>query len=257
MKQKFTLKYFFAFISLLFLFQEIHDWAHFLVSKFLCGCTGIKNFDYWTICDSCDISSSLLFFVWIAGPLVTFIIVWLARNLMKRSNSLERRSVGFSMLFAASPFIYILASAQGGGDFALALKALFPGILETNHRLISLMALSISLILIVPPFLKSMKLVKDKKERLLIYPLFIILPPIIKYIGLDVGMTKLLKMELLDEDIFTGIPLLVIVWHIVLIIVLFFSYRSLPEFFQKEENEKPSRHHQHSRRRRRHQKPKE
>ena len=124
MKITFSLAFFVAFLSMLFLIQEVHDWAHVITANWLCGCFGTKTFDNWTFCDHCEVSGNVLVLVWLAGPIVNYSLVWLAWSLMRRRNSGGTRSVGFALLFAANPFPNVLAAFGGGGDIPTSFRML-------------------------------------------------------------------------------------------------------------------------------------
>ena len=92
MKIKFSISFFIAFLSLLFLVQELHDWTHVLTAFWLCGCFGTKAFDSWSLCDHCEVAGNVLVLVYLAGPVINYIMIWVARSLMSRKQSATTRS---------------------------------------------------------------------------------------------------------------------------------------------------------------------
>ena len=240
MKIKLSAAYVLAFLCLLFLLQEMHDYAHFFTAKWICGCTGIKRFDSWTVCDHCEVTGNILALVTFAGPAISFSIVWIARSMMSRKNSMEKRSFGFSLLFAANPFVNILAAARGGGDISQGMQMIFGN--DGNRRMVNIAALLIVLLLTLPPLWKAIKTLKHSQWQWVLIPIFVIVPGIIEKLVLSSGMNWLLDQGLLNEEIFKGIPLLVILWLILLLLLLFFSFKSFEEFIQKKEKKKHNHH---------------
>ena len=101
MKINFSVNYLIAFLSMIFLAQELHDWSRVLTAEWICGCFGTKNFDNWSFCDHCEVSGNILVLAWLAGPAVTYTLVWLSWSLMSKRQSPGTRSLGFSLLFAS------------------------------------------------------------------------------------------------------------------------------------------------------------
>jgi hypothetical protein len=235
MKIKFSATYLLAFLSMLFLIQELHDWAHVFASEWICGCFGTKTFDNWTPCDNCEATGKILVLSILAGPALTYILVWIAWSLMSRRHSAGTKSFGFTLLFAANPFINILASIGGGGDITEAMRRLYQNPDASNRHLVSISALMIVLILTVPPILKAISMIKGVKERLILIPAFLLLPNFIEKLFVSKGMNWLLSQGLFQEDVFAGTSLLAVMWLFVLAIVLLICYKSIMDFVKKKE----------------------
>jgi hypothetical protein len=235
MKIKFSVTYLAGFLSLLFLIQELHDWAHVLAAEWICGCWGTKTFDNWTFCENCEASGSILALAWLAGPALTYILVWISWSLMSRKHSAGTRSFGFSLLFAANPFANIVAAFRGGGDITSSMRMLYQHPDGSNRHIVSIGALLFILILTVPPILKAVGMIKGQKERVILIPVFLLLPNLIKFLFVSKGMNWLLSQGLFQEEVFTGTPLLVLMWLFILAIVLLITYKSLMGFIKKKE----------------------
>jgi hypothetical protein len=235
MKINFSVYYLIAFLSLLFLIQELHDWAHVLTANWLCGCFGTKTFDSWTFCDHCEVSGNILVLVYLAGPAINYGLMWIARSLMSRRNSATTRSVGFSLVFAANPFAYVWAAFSSGGDIPLSMRMLYVHQDGSNKHFISILSLIIVLALSIPPILKAISMLKSKNERLILIPLFLLLPNLLKTIFVSFGMDFLLKKGFFQEEVFNGTPLLVLIWLFVISILLLINYKRLQNFIKKKE----------------------
>ena len=235
MKITFSFSFLIAFLSMLFLIQELHDWAHVFTANWLCGCFGTKTFDNWTLCDHCEVTGNVLVLVWLAGPVINYFLIWLAWSLMRRRNAGGERSFGFTLLFAANPFPNVLAAIVGGGDITTSIRMIFQHPDNSNHTSISIVSLIIVLVLTVPPVLKAMGMLKSNAEKLILLPIFLLLPNFIIKIFVSYGMNLLLKQGFFEEDIFSGTPLLVLIWGFIIALLFLICYKSLPNFIRKKE----------------------
>lgn len=235
MKIKFSATYLLAFLSMLFLIQELHDWAHVFASEWICGCFGTKAFDIWTTCDNCEASGRILVLGTLAGPALTYSLVWIAWSLMSRRHSAGTRSFGFSLLFAANPFINILAAFGGGGDITEAMRKLYQTPDGSNRHIVSFGSLLLVLILTLPPIIKATIMIKGQKEKLLLIPAFLLLPNFIEKLFVSKGMNWLLDQGFFQEEAFAGTSLLVVMWLFILAIILLISYKSMMNFIKKKE----------------------
>jgi hypothetical protein len=216
-----------AFFSLVFLLHELHDWAHTMVAGGLCRCWAPRAFDSWELCPRCALDGSQLALIWLVGPVITYIAIWMGYRLMNPENGLEKKSMGFCLFFAALPFTRIMAALSGGGDETNGLRALFPGYEIRHHHLVSLAGLLLVLALILPGLTRAFLLLPGWMGKLLIFPVFLILPGFIDHWVVHDGMNKLVDMGLLNHLVITGLHLLVLVWLVFILLVFILSYRGL------------------------------
>ncbi|HLK27012.1 MAG TPA: hypothetical protein VKT28_00420 [Puia sp.] len=235
MKITFSVAYIIAFISLIFLIQEVHDWSHVLTANWLCGCFGTKAFDSWTFCDHCEVSGNILVLAWLAGPAVNYILIWIAWSMMSRRNSGGTRSVGFSILFAANPFVNVLAAIGGGGDITQSMRMIFQHPDGKNHFTVAIASLFLVLVLTVPPVLKAFSMAKTNAQKFILIPAFLILPNYIKMLFVTFGMSFLLKQGFFQEEVFNGTSLLVLIWLFLVAVLVLINYKSLSNFIRKKE----------------------
>ncbi|HXB43653.1 MAG TPA: hypothetical protein VNV85_06330 [Puia sp.] len=235
MKINFSVTYLLAFLSLLFLVQELHDWSHVLASEWICGCFGTKTFDSWTVCDNCEASGKILVLSILAGPTLTYILVWISWSLMGRGHSAGTKSFGLTLLFAANPFVNILAAFGGGGDITEAMRRLYQNPDGSNRHVVAIFALLIVLVLTVPPILRAIQMIKGNKEKLILIPAFLLLPNFMERLFVFKGMNWVLQQGIFQEEAFAGASLLVVVWLFILVIVLLASYKSILIFVKKKE----------------------
>jgi len=233
MKIKFHFLYLPAFLALLFLEQELHDWAHFIAAEIFCGCWGSKGFDSWTICDHCAITKDIGVFIFFAGPFATYIIIWSAWWLMSHNHTGKQRSAGFALLFAAIPFVRILAAMAGGGDETRCLRELFQNADGSNRHIVALAGLFFVCLLTIPALLRAFILLPGLREKVFLFPIFLVVPMYVHQWILKGLMTKLLERGFLNNEVFPGIPILVIAWAFLWIMVLWLTYKNLLNFFEK------------------------
>ncbi|MBS1948864.1 MAG: hypothetical protein JST47_13960 [Bacteroidetes bacterium] len=155
--------------------------------------------------------------------------------MMAKKNSDAVRSTGFSLLFAANPFVNIVASFSGGGDIAYAMKMVFESPNGSNRHFVSIISLLIVLLLAIPPIIRAFQLLKSKRERLIIIPAFLILPNFMKLLVVSTGMNFLLKEGFFQEEVISGAPLLVLIWLFVLVFLLMINYKSVLNFIKRKE----------------------
>jgi hypothetical protein len=231
MRIRFTGKFLLAFLTLIFFVHEGHDWAHFASARLICGCWGIKSFDNWTLCADCKASSHAQVWVWFAGPLITYIMIWFSWWLMNRKRGTMQQSLGFSLLFSTVPFVRILAAMAGGSDETYGLRQLFQHADKSNSHTIALAGLLMIILLTALPFLRAFMLLRGWKEKLILFPIFLIFPIYIDkwtYIGLN----KIYATGFLNEESFPGVPILVLAWSLLLMVLLLATYKSLLLFFK-------------------------
>ena len=228
---KFTCSYLAGFLALIFFVHECHDWAHFFAAHIVCGCSGIKSFDNWTLCSHCAASSRLQVWIWFAGPMVTYIIIWLGWWLMNWRHTAKQQSLGFSFLFATIPFVRILAASAGGSDETYGLRQLFQHADKSNSHAIALTGLISIIILTGPPFLRAFIRLRNWKEKLILFPAFLLLPMFIDKWTYR-GLNKIAATGFLGNEILPGISMLVIAWSLFLLLILLLAYKNIMAFLK-------------------------
>ncbi len=232
MKLKLTPVYVISFLSLVFLVHELHDWAHLIAARLICGCAGARTFDHWTFCGNCDAIVELQALALFAGPLVSYATIWTGWWLMDPRSSPKRKSLGFSLFFSALPFARIWAAVQGGGDETLGLRQIFQHDDGSNRHIIALAGLLLVLSLTIVPLIRAIKILPGLLPRILVFVPFLLLPIFPDQYVVGKLMNRLLANGFLDGPFETGIPLLVIVWFLFLSVVLLFTRKSLSNLFK-------------------------
>lgn len=116
MKLKLTPAYIFTFLMLTFVLSEFHELAHTIVGRLICGCWGKRDFNEWGLCESCE-SNPYGFISTMTGPIFSFAMAYWGVSMLKKENSVEKTTLGFSMIFASSSFGRLInVYPFGGGD---------------------------------------------------------------------------------------------------------------------------------------------
>jgi hypothetical protein len=104
-----SLKNLVIFQFFFFLMHELHEQAHIITGRILCGGWATRDFNVWKLCDSCSLLYSVA--ATFVGPIFTFAMLWLGRYWLKYGRSFETRSLGFVFIFGNMPFgrIYMAA----------------------------------------------------------------------------------------------------------------------------------------------------
>ncbi len=221
---------------MVFLIHELRDWASVLMSQNVTGCWGTKTFGAWTMCDHSEVSGNVLAFAWLAGPFISYLILWIGYGIIESRKSVSLRSVGFSLMFATLPLKQILAAIRGNSDETNAVREFFQTPDGSNHRTVAIGGLLLVLLLTVPPLIKAFKITNGLKDRLLIIPLFLLMPVIIDYLVVSVIMRKFLSNDIMQEESMPGTPFLVLLWGLFCLIFFLFTYKSLLTLFKKGEH---------------------
>jgi len=128
-----------------------------------------------------------------------------------------------------------LAAAGGGGDITEAMRKLYQKPDGSNHFVVSISSLIIVLILTIPPILRAINMIKGVKEKLILIPLFLLVPNLLEKLFVSKGMNWLLDQGFFQEEVFAGTPLLVVMWLFFLAIILLITYSSITNFVKKKE----------------------
>jgi len=227
MKLNFSIKWLLAFLSLIFLIIECHDWSHVAVARIFCGCWGDKGFEDWKICDSCVLEKGNQAMVWLAGPLINYVLLWVGWRFMGHTQRLTRKSLGFFLVYATSPLARILAAKSGGTDETNAFRILFQRSDGSNHYWVALASLMMILILALPPIIRSIGLISGWPNRAIVITLFLVVPMYLDRWIVQIGLQKMLQEGVLPDKTFFGTHVLVIAWFALVALILIICRKSL------------------------------
>ena len=226
MKLKLTPKFALTFLALAFVMHEAHEIVHTTVGRIICGCWGQRDFNVWGVCESCD-SNPLTVVATFAGPIFTFILIWIGTFLIESQKSEKQKAFGFSLIFANMPFARIITAIFGGGDEVFGLNKLLK-----NHPLAWSIGLTFILVITIFPLYKSFKLI-DNKNRIWWFLLFFIVPTFMDGLVILGGMNNLLKAGFLREYWILGSPILVTLWTASVLIIYLLTKKNIYELTRK------------------------
>jgi hypothetical protein len=166
--------YILSFLVLLFLVQDVHDWAHMLVVRVTCHCWPVRMFGSWLLCGSPSPGQHAL--ISVAGPLVNAILLLTGWALLHPENPVEENSLGVALVFAALPLNNLIAGFTGGGDITETIRWMQRHGFDSNVGFAKKLGLVIVLLLNVPALVRAFLALPGFKGRAIAFPLFFLLP---------------------------------------------------------------------------------
>lgn len=166
--------YILAFVLLVFLMQEVHDWAHVLAVRVTSHCWPLRSYGAWVMCGSPSSGQHAL--ISVAGPLINVVLLLTGWSLLHPDNSVEENSLGVALVMAALPLNNLVAAFRGGGDITDCIRWLQRHGPLSNHAFATRLGLIIVLILNVPPLIRTVLRLPGYKGKLIAFPLMFLLP---------------------------------------------------------------------------------
>jgi hypothetical protein len=221
MKLKITPKFVLTFLALTFVMHEAHEIVHTTVGRLICGCWGQRDFNVWSLCQGCSEQNPLAIISTFAGPIFTFIMIWLGTMLLAKNKTPQQKSFGFSLIFANIPFARILTAGMGSGDEIWGL-----GELLTNYSAAWAIGLTVILAVTIFPLYKAFALIENKK-RIGRFLLFFLAPTFIDLILVLGLMNTLLQNGLLSTYWILGSPILVTLWTAIVLLIFIVTKKNI------------------------------
>jgi hypothetical protein len=166
--------YILSFLLLVFLVQDVHDWAHVLAVRVTCHCWPVRTFGDWVLCGSPSAGQQAL--ITAAGPLINVALFLTGWSLLGVENSVEEHSVGIALFFAAMPWTNLVAAFTGGGDITTFVRWIQRHGPRSNHSLASGIGLIVTLLIILPGLVRAFLRLPGYKGKLIAFPLLLLLP---------------------------------------------------------------------------------
>jgi len=206
-KVNLTFKTILAFLAFLFVCQELHEISHTVVARWQCGCWGNRNFSVWQACSNCPADINPL---WpcLAGPLLTYLIIWLGFFFMSKPGIPQYQSLGWVLVFANTPFARLFTVLMKKGDESVVTRVITG---EPLTAVTWLIEIAVVLLLIVPPLIKAWKMIFHP-NRMVVFLAFLLAPMLIEFALLHQVGGKLLQRGILNKTGVLGSPLLVNLW---------------------------------------------
>jgi hypothetical protein len=216
MKLKLSFGYIIAFLLLTLVMLELHETVHIITGRIICGDWGSRDFNVWSLCKDCSTHHPNTWLATLAGPLFSFMLMWVGMFLMYSANN-NYKAFGFALVFANIPFGRISQAMMGSGDEMIVTKTLLKNSL--NHSQLVLTCSVILLILGLPPIIKAYRTVKNKMAWVYILG-FLTLPLVFILIYVLTALNTLLNNGFLAAPWIMGTPLLITVHTFIACILL-------------------------------------
>jgi hypothetical protein len=225
MKLKLTPAYVFTFLMLTFVLSEFHEIAHTAVGRLICGCWGKRDFNQWGLCEGCE-NNPYSFIPTMMGPLFSFSVAYWGASMLKKHNTIEKQTLGFSLIFASSIFGRLLNvfPFQSGDEFTVFYNEVF-----NEQRTISLIAAFVLVAVIVFYPLRKAYLFIENKNRWAWFLGFCILPFVAVLLMILGVLNSILATGFLGKDWILGSPKVVTLWTILVIVLLFLSKANITQ----------------------------
>jgi hypothetical protein len=217
-------QYVLAFFGLNMFLGELHEQAHITTGYFICGCYGERDFSVWSTCDNCA-HSDWSFLATLAGPVYSFILMWLGGLWFSRSLNISRKALGFSILFANLPFARLFTAFMGGGDEKVVFQhltglAVFPKIA----------AILIVGLLVIPPVVLVYRNLSNNFRGWIIAA-FLVLPLVYGMLYHHMFLNYLLHQGIGTSITIMGTPDIIIIHTLVMLLIVLFSRKALINAF--------------------------
>jgi hypothetical protein len=217
-------QYLLAFFGLNMFLGELHEQAHITTGYFICGCYGERDFSVWSTCDNCA-HSDWSFLATLAGPVYSFILMWLGGLWFSRSLNISRKVLGFSILFANLPFARLFTAFMGGGDEKVVFQhltglAVFPKIA----------AILIVGLLVIPPVVLVYRNLSNNFRGWIIAA-FLVLPLVYGMLYHHMFLNYLLHQGIGTSITIMGTPDIIIIHTLVMLLIVLFSRKALINAF--------------------------
>lgn len=228
MNLKITWKYLLALFALTIVSGELHEQVHINTGRIVCGGYGPRDFNVWQTAADCA-NPSLAFLATLAGPLWSYLLMWMGALLLVKAKSADYKAVGFSLVFAPLPFARVFTAFMGGGDEKTVLKMLLQN--ELSLGTIKVLAAIMVLAFCFPPVYIAYRAIKNRYRALYVIG-FCVMPLIILGAYVLTFLNSLLSKGFLSAPFVLGTPLLIVVHFSLMAVVLAFCAKWLLQINQ-------------------------
>jgi len=227
-----TFKTLIIFLFFFFLMHEMHELAHIIAGRIICGGWGTRDFNVWDLCQDCIKQKPIAITATFAGPLFTFIMLWTGWYLLKYDKSVQYRSLGLVFILGNMQFGRIYMAATGSGDEIAGFRWLFLNPGHSNAQIIRLVTLVIVSLICLPPLWTAYQAIANKR-KLLTFTGFLVIPLILDTVVILILLNGLLKNGLLNEVWIMGTPLFITIWFVLCSLLVIFNFKYLTHFARK------------------------
>lgn len=192
-----TWRWWLAVALLILVVHELHEFAHTLTGRLVCGAWAERDFNRW------DVPGCASWWPTAAGPLLSFTLMWIGLALARTRS---RQWLAIALVFAANPLARVFTVAMGGGDeMVLARMAAHVEVASPGLRLL---VLALVLALATPPVIAAWHAMRDWPHRAWAMAALLPMGMLVTGVVLFLGFNRLLHAGVLDAPLL-GAPALV------------------------------------------------
>ncbi|HEY4322992.1 MAG TPA: hypothetical protein VGN20_03370 [Mucilaginibacter sp.] len=225
-----TFKNLLVFMFFFFLMHELHELAHIITGRIICGCWGTRDFNVWDLCRGCADQRWQSVIATFAGPVFTFIMLWVGRYWLKYGATPQFRSLGLVFFILGNmQFGRIYMAVTGSGDEISGLRTIFLSSDHSNAQIIKTITIMIVSMICIPPLITAYKSIENKR-KLLLYISFLVVPLILDTLIILILLNGLLTKGILNQVWIMETPLFITLWFIFCVLMVAINYKSLINF---------------------------
>jgi hypothetical protein len=217
------------FMFFFFLMHELHELVHIITGRIICGAWGTRDFNVWDLCTDCLLLKPWAIMATFAGPIFTFLILWLGWYWLKYGRSVQYRSLGLVFILGNMQFGRMYMAAMGSGDEVWALRHVFLNADHSNILVIRMTGFIIVSLICLPPLIVAYQTIANKR-RVLLFIGFLIIPLVLDTVVILILLNGVLQKGLLSQVWVMGTPLLITLWFVLCAIVVVGNFRRLTRF---------------------------
>jgi hypothetical protein len=207
-------KYVAAFFALNNVISELHEQSHIQTNQLINSCYGPRDFN---LVHACAGMSELALPAAFAGPLFSYLVMWIGTRILLRAMTPAGRSIGFTLVFAPLPFARIFTALMGGGDERGVVARLLEGVATLPQA--RWLAVAMTLLFCGPPIYFAWRALTNKHRGWLVAG-FCVVPLLVIYAYKFMLLNGLLARGVLAEPVFLGTPAFVLVFFALTMVVV-------------------------------------
>jgi hypothetical protein len=218
-----------VFMFFFFLMHELHELVHIITGRIICGAWGTRDFNVWDLCKDCMVLKPWAIIATFAGPIFTFMMLWLGRYWLKYGRSVRYRSLGLVFILGNMQFGRMYMAAMGSGDEVWALRHVFLNADHSNALLIRIIGFVIVSLICLPPLIAAYRAIANKRKAL-VFTGFLIVPLVLDNVVILILLNSVLQKGVLNQVWVMGTPLLITIWFVLCVMVVGGNFRCLTRF---------------------------
>lgn len=221
---KITGRYCLALYCLTMLYTSLHELVHHFAGYLVCGDWGYKTFNsFSTACEHLPKTYIATY----AGPLFSFIMMYVGMAYLKPAHSVFKRQLGFALIFTQMPAQRMAGPILGFNDELYATSRLF-GASAINQWVVTILIFAIC----IPPLVKAFQSIQNRNQLTWFMLYFLLLPYVLFGPPFVIMEYLMVEKQFLDQTVIE-IGLLFVINEVVTILLFFRTKRYLDPLYKK------------------------